>query len=117
MSQRLIRFRTRGVGIVQRDGKPVAWSFAQSNRTGNHDIVNLLPKRPTDLLNNVRRQFCAEVGHREQNPLDLEIRIERPLDELDRLQQLTQPFKRIILALQRNQNGFCGGQRINGQQS
>ena len=57
------------------------------------------------------------VVHRQQKALDLQLRIQLALDDLDGVQQLADALEREILALHGDDHGVGGRQRVDGDQS
>src|SRR5712671_3576143 len=65
---------------------------------------------------NVVDHLAGEIGpvveHREQDPVDNQLGIDRRLDALQGLDHLRDPFARQILALHRDQNAVGRGERV-----
>ena len=66
-----------------------------------------------DLLSEIR----ALVEHREQHAFDVERRVERGADAAHRADEIGEPFEREVLAVQRNQHGVGGDERVERQQA
>ena len=64
----------------------------------------------------VRGQLGSAVVHRQDDALDRQIGVEVVANELECGQQLGQSFQGVVLALERDEHGIGGGQRIDGQQ-
>ena len=70
-----------------------------------------------DLGVHLGREVGPRVVHREHNALDREIGVEVVPDEVDRGDELRQPFQRVVLALDGDDDGVGGGERVHGQQA
>jgi hypothetical protein len=70
-----------------------------------------------DLVRDVSRQLRPCVEHRQDDALDVELRVQVVADEVEGGKQLGQSFQGVVLALQWDQDGVRCRQRIDGQQS
>ena len=66
-----------------------------------------------DLLAEIR----ALVEHREQHAFDVERRVERGAHAAHRADEIGEPFEREVFAVQRNQHGVGGDERVQRQQA
>ena len=66
-----------------------------------------------DLLSEIR----ALVEHRQQDAFDVERRVERGADAAHRADEIGEPFEREVFAVQRNQHGVGGDERVQRQQA
>ena len=66
-----------------------------------------------DLLPEVR----ALVVHRHQHAGDVERRVERGADAPQRGDEIGEPFEREVLAVERNQHGIGGDERVEREQA
>ena len=66
-----------------------------------------------DLLSEVR----ALVEHRQQHAFDVERRVERGAHAAHRADEIGEPFEREVLAVQRNQHGVGGDERVEREQA
>ena len=89
--------------------------LAQSNISWDDGVKHLLFEMAPDFLGHLMGEVVADVEHGEKNPFDLQPRIEGLFDQTDRLEQLSQAFEGIVFALQRNEDGMGGRQRVDGQ--
>ena len=55
--------------------------------------------------------------HRQDDPLQLEARIEVVADEIDRRHQLAQPLQGVVLALEWDDDAVGSGQRVHREQA
>ena len=69
-----------------------------------------------DLVGDVSRQLGPGVEHGQDDALDVELGVQVVADEVEGGKQLGQSFQGVVLALQRDQNGVGGRQRVDGQQ-
>ncbi len=72
----------------------------------------MLPNVVCDLS----REVSSLVEHRQDDPLDLERRVEAPAHALDGLQELGDAFQGKVLGLYRHEHGVGRGQSIDGQE-
>lgn len=78
-------------------------------------MVDLFSEMRSDIRDNLLRQIIARIEHRQNNPLDIELRIDRPSYLADRIEQLAKAFQRKKLALQWHQHGMRGRHRVHRQ--
>jgi hypothetical protein len=57
------------------------------------------------------------VHHREQDAGDAEARIEASLDEVDRAEQLREPFEGVVLSLHGDDHPVGGGKRVHRERA
>ena len=62
-------------------------------------------------------QARPPVDHRQQDPRDAEARVEPPLDEVDRAEELREPLQREVLRLDGHEDAIRGGERVHGQRA
>ena len=74
-------------------------------------------KKPRTSLRDLLPEVRALVEHRQQHALDVERRIERGADAAHRADEIGEPFEREVFAVQRNQHGVGGDQRVERQQA
>ena len=67
------------------------------------------------------RDLLAEIGalvvHRHQHARDVERRVERGADAAQRRDEIGEPFEREVLAVERNQHGVGGDERVEREQA
>ena len=68
-------------------------------------------------LRHLLPQIRALVEHRQQHAFDVERRIERRAHAAHRADEIGEPFEREVLAVQRNQHGVGGDERVERQQA
>ena len=78
-----------------------------------HLLLEELPHVGRDLLAQIR----ALVEHRQQHAFDVERGIERGADAAHRADEIGQPFEREVFAVQRNQHGIGGDERVEREQA
>ena len=110
-----IGFGSFGMECVVKDAQACARRFRKTDVARDIGAVGLLLEVFADLLSDFRRQVGPGIVHRQQNAFDLEFRIEQPLDQTDRLQELGDPFQGIVFALYRDQYGIRSRQGIGVQ--
>src|SRR5207245_2518555 len=84
---------------------------SRDDRT-EYRVAEMLPH----LCNNLLCKLGARVEHRENDATDFQARIESISHEVERAHQLTEPFERVVLALDRHDNFVAGGERVHGEQ-
>ena len=57
------------------------------------------------------------VDHRQQDPRDAEARVEPPLDEVDRAEQLREALERVVLRLHGDDHAVGGGERVHRERA
>src|SRR5690606_19372412 len=67
------------------------------------------------LLRHLLGQVETTVEHGEEDPLDLQRRVQVLLNDADGVEQLRKPLERVELALDRDQHGVRGRQGVEGQ--
>ena len=78
-----------------------------------HFLLEELADVGRDLLPEIR----PLVEHRQQHAFDVERRIERRAHAAHRADEIGEPFEREVLAVQRNQHGVGGDERVQRQQA
>src|SRR4051812_20970785 len=86
--------------IVQYDRLAEAGRLGEPHVSRNDGLKDLRAEILAGLGSNLTRQVEPGVVHREQNTVDSQVGIRAPLHEVHRIQQLTYPFERVVLALQ-----------------
>src|SRR5262245_12788186 len=107
---------SRTARIVDHNGLPEAWCFAESDIPWNYRPVDPFREKAASLLEHLLGKVQAIVVHRQEYALDLEIRVETLLYETDGPKEVREPFKCVVLALDRHENGAGGGQRVDGEE-
>src|SRR5512136_2705019 len=102
--------------IVQNDGLAKTRRFTQSNIARDDRLEYFVPEVTLDFLDNLVRQTKPRVEHRQEDALDVEVRIERFLDQVDRAKKLAETFQCEVLALHRDENGICRGECVQCEQ-
>ena len=87
----------------------------QPDVSRNDRLEDLALEEAVDLLLHLTGQARPAVEHGQEDPLDLEARVESLPDEPDRLDEVRQPLERVEFALERNQHRVRGGQGVDGE--
>src|SRR4030095_16055061 len=109
--------RTGGPDVVQHHRLAVARRLRQTNVPRNDRIEDLSGKVAIDLFADLERQAGPSVEHSEHDALDGEARIQPLLNELHRLQEVSQTFEGVELALKRHQPSMGRHERVDGQKT
>ncbi len=91
--------RARRPKIVKHDRLPVARSLAKSYITRDYRHHDLLPEVLLGLGLHLGCQAGPPVEHGEDYALDLEVRIQALPNEADGLDDVSEPFHGVVLAL------------------
>ena len=74
-------------------------------------------KNAADVGRHLLPEIRALVEHRQQHAFDVERRVERGAHAAHRADEIGEPFEREVLAVQRNQHGVGGDERVERQQA
>ena len=74
-------------------------------------------KKLADVGRDLLAQIRALVEHREQHAFDVESGVERGADAAHRADEIGETFEREVLAVQRNQHGVGGDERVEREQA
>src|SRR5690606_38371289 len=106
-----------GQDVIHDDRHPEARRLGKTHvardRRSKHPAAEILLRLGRDLA----REVQALIVHREEHTFDLEPRVQAPLDQPHRVQELLQSLQRIEFALDRDQHGVGSSQRVQRQQS
>ena len=69
------------------------------------------------VLRDLPAEIESGVIHCEKDAINSQVRIEILLDQLDRIQQLADPFERVVLALDRDDDSIGGSQGVQRQEA
>src|SRR5262245_44049615 len=94
--------RTGGPDVVQHHRLAVARRLSQTNVPRNNRIEDLPGKVAIDFFADLERQAGPAVEHGEHDALDIEARVQPLSNELHRLEEVSQAFEGVELALQRH---------------
>ena len=95
----------------------MAGSLAQPDVSRDNRFEYLILEVISQLQSDLMGKVVPAVKHGEQNPFNLQSGIKRLFDQMDRLEELAQPFHGIVLALQRDKHGMGRRQGIDGEQA
>src|SRR5438876_5484005 len=83
-----------------------------------YDGLEDLPGEITlDLVPNLERKTRPAIEHRQDDSIDPEAGIEPLPNQLHGLEQMSEPFERVKLALKRNDHSIGSDQGVDGQKS
>lgn len=91
--------------------------LSEADVARNHRAINHVAENAAHLIHDLAGEIRALVVHRHQDARDLELRVERGTNPLDRVHQLRDPLQSKVLALDRNQHRIRRSQRVQGQKS
>ena len=97
-------------------GWPKLGASARRMLRGTWVVEHLVLEVGAHLGDHLLGEVRALVDHREQHALDLELRVERALDALQRRRELGDALEGEVLALERDQHGLRGGQGVEREQ-
>jgi hypothetical protein len=103
--------------VIEDHGHAVAWRLAEPNVARNDGAVDLITKELADVGAHLLAQVRAVVVHRQQHAFDGERGIERRAHAVDRREQLGDPFEREVLAVERDEDGVGGDERVQREQA
>src|SRR5256886_7571573 len=103
--------------IVQHHGLPVARGLREPHVARNHRVEDLAREITVHLIADLESQARPSVEHREHDAPDREAWIQALADELDGLEQMGEPLKRVELALQGHEDPVGGRECVDRQQA
>ena len=116
VGERPIREGARRRRSVDVDRLAVARRFGQANAARDHRREDVVPEMRPHLGGNLGGQVRSTVEHRQDRPVDREVRVQVVADKTDRRQELGQALQRVVLALDRDKGPVGGCQGIDGEQ-
>src|SRR5262245_2052263 len=78
-----VRNGSWGAHVIEKYGFPMAWSLGQPNIPGDHGLEDLASEVPLDLSSDLGCHAGSAIEHGQQHPLDLQVRVQFLLDEVD----------------------------------
>jgi hypothetical protein len=90
----------------------MTWSFRQTDISWNYGRENLRAEEAAKVGGNLTRKRGALVVHGEQDTFDAERGIQRAANAHQRIKQFGNAFERVILALDRNEDGVARDERV-----
>jgi len=95
----------------------VARRFTQPDVARNHRGEDAILKELADVARHLLPQVRPLVVHRHQHAGDVERRVERAAHAPQRRHEIGEAFEREVLAVERNQHGVRGDERIQREES
>jgi len=86
--------------------------FSQPDIAGNDGREHFFSKKGLQIRHHLVGKVGSFIEHREQNTFDLQSRVRRPTDLVDRLHQLRHAFERKVFTLYWNQDTVGGYQSV-----
>src|SRR5438128_349261 len=105
-----------GFDVVEDGGAAVAGRLAEPDVARDHRVVDLPGHVGLHVLHHLPGEVVAGVEHGEHDAFHLQLGLERRLDQVDGAQERSEPFQRVVLALQRHQDAVGGDERVDGQE-
>ena len=115
--ERGVRDRSGRIWCIRRDRLAVARRFGKANIPRDDRLEDAVAEMSPNLASDVGGQLRSTVVHRQYDALDRELRVEVVADEIESREQLRQSFQGVVLTLERDENGFGGGQCVDGEES
>jgi len=103
------------MNVVEYHRHSVAWRFSQADIPRNDAVKDLRTEEASQVGSNLLRECRAVVVHREQDAFDRERGVDCTAKACQGVEQFRNPLEGQELALNWNQNGVAGGQRIHGE--
>src|ERR1700734_3069933 len=100
------------VNVVKNDGFAETGRFREANIARNYGLEHLSAEETPQIGGNLPRKCGALVVHRQKNAFDLELRVECPPDAHQGVEKLRNALESQIFALDRDQDGAGGNERI-----
>ena len=91
--------------------------LAETDVARDHGLIDLLAEDRANLLDHLAGQIGALVEHRQQDAVDLEVRVEGVPHALDGIYDLADSLQGQVLGLDRDQHGVGGDQRVERDQT
>src|SRR5207245_3538165 len=107
-----------GFEIVKHDRPAVAWRFRDANVPWNDRVEDLPWEISVDLVADLEGEARTAVEHREHDPQQIESGVELLPNKLHGLpEQIGQPFQRVELALERDDNAISRDERVDREEA
>jgi hypothetical protein len=110
-----VALRPTTVGIVEEYGLAEAGCLGQADVPGNNGGEDLVAEELPEIVSNLLGQARTLIVHGQKDSLDLKPGVERPLDPLKGIAKFADSLQRHILTLDRDENGICSDEGIEGQ--
>src|SRR6266540_7356445 len=103
--------------IVKHDRLAVARGFSDPYVPWNDGLHDLAAQVPLHLALDLGSEAGPAIEHRQDYAFDLQPRVELLPDQSNSTKNVSQPFHRVVLALERHKGSVRGCQGIQGQQA
>src|ERR1035437_10428841 len=111
-----IALRAPRAGIISKDRLAETRCFRQANTSRNDGLEHLVAKKAGEVGGDLTGEVGAVVEHGQQDTFHCERMSKKVANSVDGIHQLGDSFQSEELALNRNQDGVGGDQRIQGEQ-
>jgi hypothetical protein len=112
-----VGLRADGQHVVQHDRLPEARGLREPDVPGHDGLEDLR----AEVLACVGRDLLGEVEpvvvHREEHTVDGQSGVDAPLDQVDGVEELRDALERVVLALERDQQGVGGRHHVERDQA
>src|SRR5215218_4276479 len=112
-----VRLCADTLDIVQNDWLAEAGGFSKAHVTRDDSLEDLSAEILARIGSDLARQIEASVVHREKHAGDCERRVHAVLNEVHGVEELAQPLKRVVLALQGDDQRVSSGQHVQRDQT
>src|SRR5437588_1686945 len=92
-------------------------SLAEANVARDDRRIDLLGEMGAHFFGDLSREVHPLVVHRQDDPFDIERRIDGVANALDRRQKLRDSLEREVLALHRHENRIGGGESVDREKA
>src|SRR5712691_9549137 len=96
-----VRLRAFAFAIEVHGGSAEARRLGEPYVAWNHGLVHLLAEVLLQLRRHLLRERIARIVHGSKQPFDIELRVQVLADLLDRVHEIGEPLKRVVLTLHR----------------
>ena len=107
-----VAFGAAGAGVVGEDRFAEAGGLGEADAARNDGLEDLVAEELSQIGGHLAGQVGAVVEHGEENAFDFEGVVEGVADAVDRVHEFGDAFEGEELALNRNEDGIGGEQRI-----
>ena len=119
--EELARQREVGLGaarldVVEDGGQAVARRFAEADVARDDGRVDAVLEERANVARHLLPEIRALVVHRHQHAGDVERRVERAAHAAQRGDEIGEPLEREVFAVERNQHGVGGDERVEREQ-
>src|SRR6266852_6333759 len=111
-----IRLRAFAFAVELHGGRAEARRLGEPYVARNHGFVHLLAEVLLQLRRHLLRERIARIVHGSKQPFDIELRIQVLADLFDRVHEIGEPLKRVVLTLHRYHHRIGCDQSIQGEQ-